>query len=100
MTDLYPFMRMGMFAEPVPRGEPIFQYEVARIKNGTWESLTQKETGIAPHVMNYLARNHHYRGEGGLLLQKLSKTSKGTLYLIEVNRENGEIETLQQWPIE
>jgi hypothetical protein len=86
-TDLYPFFRFGMFAEPVTRPIQTEQFLIKITQNdGVSKLLDSREIGFEKSTFDYLLRNYHYRGEKELFLQKISKTLSDTnnLYAIEL----------------
>jgi hypothetical protein len=62
MTDLFPFMRFGMFAETIqalPQKE-VFNVEIIR-PDGTKKSLSERQIGLDDSHLNYLARQYYYK---------------------------------------
>jgi hypothetical protein len=90
LTDLYPFMRFGMFAEPIKKE---LQTETFFVKLHTSLGSTIYDPtmdGLDESIFQYLARNHYYRNQSALFLQKLPLgilvgVDKATLYRV-VNR--------------
>lgn len=72
ITDLFPFMRMGMFAEPIKEDFQTERFEVWVYTEGQAELYDPKRYGTDPSVLYYLARNHYYRQQNELFLQKLN----------------------------
>lgn len=70
-TDLYPFLRYGMFALPPTQEMPREQFRVYQYTDSTWQELKPLRIGLYPATFDYLCRNHHYRQEGTLLLHHL-----------------------------
>jgi hypothetical protein len=61
MTDLFPFMRFGMFAETIqstPQKEK-FSLEI-RLPDGHHELLSDRQIGLDESHLNYLARTYFY----------------------------------------
>jgi hypothetical protein len=73
LTDLFPFLRFGMFAEPIKPQTYIESFEISYIKPNQKEIIVQPESlGIEKHFFPYIARNHFYRNEAKSFLQKIS----------------------------
>ena len=72
LTDFYPFLRFGMFAEPV---KPMAQSEKFRVvyllKNGRLKVWDFKNSGIQT-ASGYLMRNYYYRKEPEVFLKKMN----------------------------
>lgn len=73
VRNVYPLFRMGMFAEAnIPDSLSLDVYVPAKInQNNHITLLTEKDTGVPEHMMNYLARNYFFRSEGDLFLSQL-----------------------------
>lgn len=75
ITDLYPIMRLGMFAQPVAKDQSIKIYYLKGIRESSLSDqsvkLHETDTGIPEHILNYLIRNHIARNEEGELIRKL-----------------------------
>ena len=70
LTDLYPFFRFGMFAEPVQRAVQTERFVVRYLDaSGRPHGVAPEEVGLGELV--YLLRNYHYRGQTDRLLQRL-----------------------------
>ena len=70
LTDLYPFFRFGMFAEPVSRAVQTERFVVRYLDaGGRPHEVAPAEVGLGELV--YLLRNYYYRGETDRLLQRL-----------------------------
>ncbi|MBD0258563.1 MAG: hypothetical protein ICV83_22845 [Cytophagales bacterium] len=70
LTDVYPFFRFGMFAEPVRRAVQAERFVVRYLDaSGRPHAVAPAEVGLGELV--YLLRNYHYRGETGRLLERL-----------------------------
>ena len=61
ISNLYPFMRFGMFAEKIESSKGLEVFEV-RLK-GKKKPVTTKEIAISDFMLNYLLRNHYYKGQ-------------------------------------
>jgi hypothetical protein len=72
-TDLFPFLRFGMFAEPIQPQTEFETFEVSYVDRSNKEVIvSSKSFGIEKHFFPYLARNHYYRNESDLFLKKIS----------------------------
>ncbi len=70
LTDVYPFFRFGMFAEPVQRAVQTERFVVRYLDvAGRPHAVAPADVGLGELV--YLLRNYHYRGETERLLQRL-----------------------------
>ncbi len=70
LTDVYPFFRFGMFAEPVRRSVQTERFVVRYLDASSRPHLVAPaEVGLGELV--YLLRNYHYRGQTDRLLQRL-----------------------------
>lgn len=77
LTDIFPFMRFGMFAEPVKSQSMLEVFEVSYIEQTTSElTLDPKSVGIEPHFFQYIARNYYYRNEAKKFLDNLSEIAQ------------------------
>lgn len=85
ITDIFPFMRFGMFAEPVRKE---IQTETFLLFDPeSKEIVDPKNLGFHGSSFQYLARNYFYRNESKVFMSKLAKTHvKGqNIYLLKVN---------------
>jgi hypothetical protein len=70
LTDVYPFFRFGMFAEPVRRPVQTERFVVRYLDaSGRPHAVAPAEVGLGE--LTYLLRNYHYRGQTGRLLERL-----------------------------
>jgi hypothetical protein len=89
VTDLFPFMRFGMFAEPVKYQVQQEYFEiVVTDRNQKATPLDPLSVGIEKHFFEYIARNYYYRGEGKLLLEKIGSLAGNQAQKLELNRYN------------
>ena len=61
MTDLFPFMRFGMFAETIsntPQRETFSIHII--LPNGSSQSISERQIGLDDSHLNYLARTYFY----------------------------------------
>jgi hypothetical protein len=76
VTDVYPFYRFGMFAEPVKRSVQLEQFAIQyRDQHQRLLSLDPASVGLSS--LAYLMRNYYYRGEAGKLLQRIHEAYAG-----------------------
>ncbi|MFN6946271.1 MAG: hypothetical protein ACK4ND_15080 [Cytophagaceae bacterium] len=78
LTDLFPFMRFGMFAEPVVRSIQNEKFEVHVTKDNIHQPFDCNEINILPNIFFYLSRNYYYRNEGELFLKQISNLSENS----------------------
>ena len=77
LTDIFPFMRFGMFAEPVKSPNQMEVFEVSFLDQSKKEIvLDPKSIGVEPHFFLYLSRNYYYRKEAGKFLDHISSISQ------------------------
>ncbi len=72
-TDLYPFLRYAMFAEPIRHEIQLEQFRILKVDGTKRSKLDPMELGIHQSTFDYLARNHFYRNESQLFLTKISQ---------------------------
>jgi hypothetical protein len=72
ITDLFPFARFGMFAEPVSSADTLKMFEVEYYQNHQWHTLDAKRFNLASGSFMYLAGNYFYRNQSKEFLTKLS----------------------------
>jgi hypothetical protein len=74
LTDLFPFFRFGMFAEPVRSSIQTELFQIITINNqGKEEVFNPDKLGINSVDFNYLCRSYYYRNEGETLLRNISR---------------------------
>ena len=75
LTDLFPLMRFGMFAEPVKSEQQTEFFAVFTRNNQQQDELLASTTyGIPLQTFNYLARNYVYLRKSELLLSKIANS--------------------------
>lgn len=98
ITDLYPFFRLGMFAEPASREVQTERFEIFIDDTTGIRKFNTEEVHINPNNLQYLVRNYYYRDEGELFLQKLSRLKPDVkvwhLYRYTPNSSSGEDSTI------
>ncbi len=74
-TDLYPFFRFGMFAEPVKREvqTEIFALRITDVA-GKQRMVEPQETGLGS--LTYLMRNYYYRQQADTLLRRIHRITR------------------------
>jgi hypothetical protein len=75
ITDFFPFMRFGMFAEPVKTDVQMEYFKVYVKDSLKISPLEPSELKISENNIFYLCRNYYYRGESDLFLKRLSDIS-------------------------
>jgi len=72
VTDIFPFFRFGMFAEPVRRAVQTESF-VVEFENlrGQTQIFNPEKYEIPEENFQYLARNYYYRKEAPLMLKRL-----------------------------
>lgn len=75
ITDVFPFLRFGMFAEPLDKSKQVevFYIQYQEYQAG-WKLFDPEKYEMQEETFQYLARNYYYRNESDLLLQKLKKS--------------------------
>jgi len=77
LTDIFPFLRFGMFAEPVKTEIQKEYFEVSYLDASKKEKiLDSKLIGIEPHFFYYLGRNYYYRKEPDKFLKNIAQIFK------------------------
>jgi hypothetical protein len=73
LTDLFPFFRFGMFAEPLKSSIQTEYFHVSVIhSDGKEEIFDPQKYSVNSADLNYLCRNYFYRQEGEKFLSNLS----------------------------
>jgi len=101
--SFYPFMRFGMFAEPVTdsiQTEQFFVQVGQRSRPTTFTRFNPAEIGIYPATFDYWLRNYYYRQQGPLLLQQLqaSTGTAGVWQLVRVVPPDSAVVVSRQLP--
>lgn len=79
MTDFYPFMRTGMFAEPVRHSGQTEYFIVSYTNTQGDSSAFQPQTiGFSDSKLNYLSRAYYYREESGDFLKNIARVNPNT----------------------
>ena len=61
ITNLFPFMRFGMFAEKPSISQGIELFEVRFLNQN--KAISQEQLAIPPHMLSSLIRTYYYKGE-------------------------------------
>jgi hypothetical protein len=87
LTDIFPFLRFGMFAEPVKKEiqtEKFILYKTTL--SGKKELFNQEEIGINPNTFYYLCRNYYYRNQMQLFSDNIFSSTCHSLNKLEIFR--------------
>ncbi len=75
MTDLFPFMRFGMFAETVQSIPQQEKFDVTiSSPDGTIQSLGDRQIGLDDSHLNYLCRIYYYNHQLDFFASHLKKS--------------------------
>ncbi len=86
ITDFFPFLRFGMFAEPIKKDIQTEQFIVYETKHNTKIIFNPEKIGINPNTFHYLCRNYYYRNEMQLFSDKIFSSTNGLVNEIEIKR--------------
>lgn len=75
ITDIFPFLRFGMFAEPIRYEVQAETFITTSILNGKEEPFDPQNIGLDESVFSQLQRTYYYRNASSEFLQKLSFSS-------------------------
>ena len=100
ITDFFPFLRFGMFAEPIKKDIQTEQFIVYKINNKEQSLFNPELIGINPNTFHYLCRNYFYRNEMKLFSDNIFSATSSELKKIEivkitVNSVNQKTDTLK-----
>lgn len=85
LTDIFPFMRFGMFAEPVRRELTTEKYILYKTTSSGKKTILQpEETGINPNTFHYLCRNYLYRNEAPVFAHKIFTVVDSSIVSLEI----------------
>jgi hypothetical protein len=87
ITDIFPFLRFGMFAEPI-KSQMQTEKFILYCTNTKGEKIVFNPTsiGINSNTFHYLCRNYYYRNETKLFSKKIFLSSKEPIQEIEIKR--------------
>ncbi|HSZ26503.1 MAG TPA: hypothetical protein VK766_12315 [Cytophagaceae bacterium] len=101
ITDIFPFLRFGMFAEPVKKAIQTERFVVLQTDLlGRQTIFNPENIGINPNTFHYLCRNYYYRNETSLLADKIfasstSPVSRIVILQIITNQNTLQVDTLK-----
>ncbi|MFN3404939.1 MAG: hypothetical protein ACK40G_12640 [Cytophagaceae bacterium] len=75
ITDIFPFLRFGMFAESPNNNRPLELFISQYKSDSTFITFNSGSRGLDENKFNYLARNYYYRNEGEFFLSRIDKLS-------------------------
>ncbi|WMJ74266.1 hypothetical protein RCC89_13975 [Cytophagaceae bacterium ABcell3] len=87
LTDLFPLMRFGMFAEPVVHTSQKEKLEIFISENNGRKVFDSMNINLSPSAFFYLCRNYYYRDESALLLERVANLynkNNSTFYLYKI----------------
>lgn len=99
MTDIYPFFRFGMFAEPVRHNSNTEKFELLeKNEKNEWQPvISVLHTGVAETQLAYLLRNYYYKKELPTLIQHFENYSgKKNRMVLRLNAINYPPDTLEK----
>jgi hypothetical protein len=100
MTDIFPFFRFGMFAEPVKYNSNTEKFELLEQneKNKKWQMVeSMKHTGVAETQLAYLLRNYYYKKELPILIGNFERYSgKKNRMILRLNAATYPPDTLEK----
>lgn len=72
ITDIFPFMRFGMFAEPIKQTNQTERFIIYQTDVFQQTTILNPETiGVNPNTFYYLCRNYLYRNQAEEFSEKL-----------------------------
>jgi hypothetical protein len=87
LTDVFPFLRFGMFVEPIKKDIQTEKFVLYKTDlSGKRELFHQKEIGINPNTFYYLCRNYYYRNQMELFSDKIFSSTNPSLKKLEIFR--------------
>ena len=87
ITDFYPFMRFGMFAEPIKSNNQLEIFYLGFKKADKVKIVKTDFLGLSEGQFNYLARDYYYKGKTSQLLETFwpkPPLQKDSLFLIKL----------------
>ncbi|MCS6824269.1 MAG: hypothetical protein NZ529_08230 [Cytophagaceae bacterium] len=60
VTDLYPFLRFGMFAEPLKYGYEMFSIQIKEKHSQNWLSYNPEYHGLSKSLLDIIVRRYYY----------------------------------------
>ncbi len=87
LTDIFPFLRFGMFVEPIKKEIQTEKFILYKINiSGEKEIFNQEEIGINPNTFYYLCRNYYYRNQMQLFSNNIFSSTDSSLERLEIFR--------------
>ncbi len=87
ITDIFPFLRFGMFAEPIKKDIQTERFIIYATNSlGEKTLFNPQKIGVSPNTFHYLCRNYYYRNESKLFADKLFLSTSDSLNKIELLR--------------
>ncbi len=84
ITDIFPFLRFGMFAEPIQQERQTEKFLIYQTDSFNHTRIfTPSSIGINPNTFYYLCRNYLYRNENELFAQKLFASTDPSIKTFE-----------------
>jgi hypothetical protein len=85
ITDIFPFMRFGMFAEPIRQNNQIERFIIYQTDQFQQKTILDPEKiGINPNTFYYLCRNYIYRNEAKEFSEKIFRSMDHQIIQIEI----------------
>jgi len=88
ITDFYPFMRFGMFAEPIKTGNQLELYRLAAKREQNIQFLDTDGLGLSEGQFNYISRTYVHTHRSQELLRIFwgeIKLPKDSLFLVRIH---------------
>ncbi len=87
ITDIFPFFRFGMFAEPIRKNIQTEKFVIYSTDTNDRRRIFDPSTiGINSNTFLYLCRNYYYRKETDLFARKIFISSGKSLKKLELLR--------------
>lgn len=85
ITDIFPFLRFGMFAEPIKKNIQTEKFLIYQTDtSGRRTLLDPDKIGINPNTFYYLCRNYIYRNETKEFSEKLFTAANPEIATLEI----------------
>jgi hypothetical protein len=87
LTDIFPFLRFGMFAEPIRSNIQIEKFVLYKTNtDGVQSDFLSSDIGINPNTFHYLLRNYYYRNELPVFAQNTFATLDTSIQSVTILR--------------
>ncbi len=94
ITDIFPFVRFGMFAEPIKKALQTEKFILYSTNNAGERKVFDPELiGINTNTFHYLCRNYYYRNELALFSDRIFTASHYTIQKLDILRTVSAIES-------